>query len=92
MALHAEPLGGEGVVGVGLCRGVLHPCRPHALPGEGVSIHQVEGPPVEADIVPHHEVTGGEQAAVSLLNAVAPDQDPLWESNAVSTGACYEVE
>ena len=77
MALHGEPLGGEGVIGVGLCRGVLHASISHALACEGISIHQVEGAAIEADVVPHGKVTGGEEAAVCLLDAMTPDQDSL---------------
>lgn len=73
VALHGEPLGGEGIIGVGLCRGVLHAGISHALPCEGISIHQVEGAAVEADILPHGEVTGGEEAAVCLVDAMTPD-------------------
>ena len=77
MALHTEPLGGEGVIGVGLSRGILHAGVGHGLTGEGIGINQVERAAVEAHILPHCKVTWGEQAAVSLLNPVAPDQDSL---------------
>lgn len=73
MALHAEPLGGEGVIRVRLSRGVLHAGIGHGLTGEGIGIHQVECAAIEAHILPHSKVTWGEQAAVSLLDPVAPD-------------------
>lgn len=73
MALHAEPLGGEGVIRVGLSRGVLHASIGNGLTGERIGIYQVECAAVEAHVLSHSKVTGCEQAAVSLLNPVAPD-------------------
>lgn len=77
MTLCAEPLGGERVIRVGLCWSILQASLCHGLASEDISIHDVEGAPVEADIVSHHKVTRSKEAPIRLLHAVPPDQDTL---------------
>ena len=73
MALHAEPLGGERVIRVCLGRTILQASICQGLTGEHICVHNVECASIEAHIVPNHKVPRSKEAAIRLLNAVAPD-------------------
>ena len=64
MTLSAELLGGERVTRVGLSWPILQAGICHGLASEDISIHNVEGAPIEADIVTNHEVARCKEAAV----------------------------
>ena len=84
MALHAEPLGSEGVVRVYLGRTILQASICQGLTCEDISIHNVEGAPIEAHVVAHNKVPRSKEAAIRLFDAVTPDQDTLCSQEADS--------
>lgn len=90
MTLCTEALGGERVVRVGLCGPILQASLCHGLASEDISIHNVEGAPVEAHVVSHHKVARSKESAVRLLHAVPPNQDTL-HSASQPLSAGYKV-